>query len=69
MQIEFCWLCNGAWKDHGEKTGGYYACNKYEKMKKSGTMDSEESERESAKSVLEHYLHYYKRWQAHDGIH
>lgn len=25
---EFCWLCQGDWKKHGEGTGGYYACNK-----------------------------------------
>lgn len=25
---EFCWLCLGSWKEHGDGTGGYYACNK-----------------------------------------
>ena len=25
---EFCWLCMGDWKDHGQETGGYYRCNK-----------------------------------------
>ena len=25
---EFCWLCLGPWKDHGNATGGYYKCNK-----------------------------------------
>ena len=25
---EFCWLCQGAWTDHGERTGGFYACNR-----------------------------------------
>lgn len=25
---EFCWLCNGDWKEHGERTGGFYACNR-----------------------------------------
>ena len=30
---EFCWLCLGLWKDHGSKTGGYFACNIYEKVK------------------------------------
>lgn len=26
---EFCWLCLGSWKEHGDGTGGYYACNRY----------------------------------------
>lgn len=30
---DFCWLCKGKWKDHGSGTGGYYACNIYEKKK------------------------------------
>lgn len=29
-RFEFCWLCQGAWVDHGERTGGFYACNRYE---------------------------------------
>ena len=27
---EFCWLCRAPWNTHGEQTGGYYACNRYE---------------------------------------
>jgi ariadne-1 len=26
---EFCWLCLGAWAEHGERTGGFYQCNKW----------------------------------------
>lgn len=26
---EFCWICSGDWKYHGEKTGGFYSCNIY----------------------------------------
>ena len=25
---EFCWLCLGMWAEHGERTGGFYNCNK-----------------------------------------
>ena len=25
---EFCWLCLGNWAEHGERTGGYYSCNR-----------------------------------------
>jgi ariadne-1 len=31
---DFCWLCCKPWKEHGEKTGGYYACNIYTELKK-----------------------------------
>ncbi|KAG9136198.1 hypothetical protein Leryth_003803 [Lithospermum erythrorhizon] len=35
-KFEFCWLCLGAWTDHGERTGGFYACNRYEAAKQEG---------------------------------
>nr|AAD24830.1 putative RING zinc finger protein [Arabidopsis thaliana] len=35
-KYEFCWLCLGAWMDHGERTGGFYACNRYEVAKQEG---------------------------------
>ncbi|KAI7725107.1 hypothetical protein M8C21_026478, partial [Ambrosia artemisiifolia] len=35
-KFEFCWLCLGAWSDHGERTGGFYACNRYEAAKQEG---------------------------------
>ena len=25
---EFCWLCTGPWAEHGERTGGFYNCNR-----------------------------------------
>jgi ariadne-1 len=25
---EFCWLCLANWQEHGESTGGFYACNR-----------------------------------------
>ena len=27
-RFEFCWLCLGSWVEHGERTGGFYACNR-----------------------------------------
>jgi ariadne-1 len=30
---EFCWLCKGTWAEHGDKTGGYYSCNRYDPLK------------------------------------
>ena len=29
----FCWLCLTDWKEHGSKTGGYYACKIYDNLK------------------------------------
>lgn len=31
-------LCLGAWSDHGERTGGFYACNRYETAKQEGVV-------------------------------
>ena len=66
---EFCWMCLGAWATHGERTGGYYACNRYERAKSSGapTFSEEEKKRAAAKHSLERYTHYYERWAAHGG--
>ncbi|KAE8664109.1 putative E3 ubiquitin-protein ligase ARI8 [Hibiscus syriacus] len=61
-KFEFCWLCLGAWSDHGERTGGFYACNRYETAKQDGVYDEAEKRREMAKNSLERYTHYYERW-------
>ncbi|XP_038885036.1 probable E3 ubiquitin-protein ligase ARI8 [Benincasa hispida] len=61
-KFEFCWLCLGAWSDHGERTGGFYACNRYEVAKQDGVYDEAEKRREMAKNSLERYTHYYERW-------
>lgn len=61
-KFEFCWLCLSAWSEHGERTGGFYACNRYEKAKQEGVYDEDEKRREMAKNSLERYTHYYERW-------
>lgn len=61
-KFEFCWLCLGAWAEHGERTGGFYACNRYEAAKQEGVYDEAERRREMAKNSLERYTHYYERW-------
>ncbi|KAA3485608.1 putative E3 ubiquitin-protein ligase ARI7 [Gossypium australe] len=55
-------LCLGAWAEHGERTGGFYACNRYEAAKQEGVYDEAERRREMAKNSLEKYTHYYERW-------
>ncbi|XP_062075854.1 probable E3 ubiquitin-protein ligase ARI8 [Humulus lupulus] len=61
-KFEFCWLCLGAWSNHGERTGSFYACNRYETAKQEGVYDEAEKRREMAKNSLERYTHYYERW-------
>ncbi|URE38105.1 IBR domain [Musa troglodytarum] len=56
------WLCLGPWSEHGERTGGFYACNRYETGKQEGAYDESERRREMAKNSLEKYTHYYERW-------
>ena len=63
---QFCWLCCLPWGDHGERTGGFYACNRYEAAKKKGDYDEEAATRERARTALERYMHYFQRWAEHD---
>ncbi|GAB4842960.1 Probable E3 ubiquitin-protein ligase ari7 [Ancistrocladus abbreviatus] len=66
-KFEFCWLCLGAWAEHGERTGGFYACNRYEAAKQEGVYDESERRREMAKNSLERYTHYYERWASNQS--
>ena len=66
---EFCWLCGGAWRDHGERTGGFYSCNKYEAARAAGEINDTETRRENAKASLERYMHYFERWAEHGASH
>ena len=65
---EFCWLCLGAWSDHGQSTGGYYNCNKYEEAKKKGDkkITSDEDRQRQAKNELDKYMFYFERYNNHD---
>nr|CAB3484958.1 unnamed protein product [Digitaria exilis] len=61
------WLCLGPWSEHGERTGGFYACNRYESARQEGAYDESERRREMAKNSLERYTHYYERWAANQS--
>jgi len=61
---EFCWICMGDWKSHGTATGGFYKCNRYEGNDQSD--ESDQSDAAKAKRMLHRYLHYYKRFHAHE---
>ena len=64
---EFCWLCHGAWADHGERTGGFYNCNRFKKAVERGEVDEEEQKRQHARQSLERYMHYWQRWAENDS--
>jgi ariadne-1 len=57
---DFCWVCLGDWKDHGQQTGGYYNCNKF-----ASKVDNKKDAAAKAKAELERYLHYIQRYQNH----
>ncbi len=64
---EFCWICMGPWSIHGEKTGGYYKCNRFEgELKSNQSLKESESKREKAKSELAKYSFYFERYNNHD---
>ena len=63
---EFCWLCLGDWAEHGNRTGGFYNCNRYDEQKKNAQFTAAERKRDQATSSLHRYLHYYERWAAHE---
>jgi ariadne-1 len=57
------------WSEHGQKTGGYYNCNKYEDLKKKGgdsDIVKKETERESFKDQLRKYMFYFERYNNHE---
>mmetsp|Transcript_1623 Transcript_1623/g.3506 ORF Transcript_1623/g.3506 Transcript_1623/m.3506 type:complete len:545 (+) Transcript_1623:594-2228(+) len=62
---EFCWLCLGAWTQHGSDTGGVYACNRFTAMRDAGDLRDEEKERFIAEQNLKRYAHYSSRFIDH----
>ncbi|XP_026431649.1 probable E3 ubiquitin-protein ligase ARI8 [Papaver somniferum] len=61
--FHFCWLCLGDWSTHGEKTGGFYACNIYEKVRSGGAYEEQEKIKNKAKDYLDKYAFYYERFE------
>lgn len=61
---EWCWMCRGDWKSHGQHTGGFYSCNKYE-ASDAKKVDDEASR---LKSESDRFLHYFNRFFNHDVL-
>jgi len=61
-KYEFCWICMGCWTDHGQNTGGFYKCNRYDATK----ADANSSAAVRAKAELDRYLFFYQRFHGHD---
>mmetsp|Transcript_17747 Transcript_17747/g.31799 ORF Transcript_17747/g.31799 Transcript_17747/m.31799 type:complete len:494 (-) Transcript_17747:237-1718(-) len=57
-KYEFCWVCMGPWSEHGNHTGGFYKCNKYDPHKVKS--------KDESKAELDRFLHYYQRYHNHD---
>ena len=55
-----CRLCLGAWSDHGERTGGFYACNRYEAAKQEGVV----MKLKNIFGLLKQYFAYYRTFCA-----
>lgn len=62
---EFCWLCLGPWSEHGEGTGGFYACTKYQEAKKRGTLSGAAKRAAIAKQYSDDYKELTKRYEFH----
>mmetsp|Transcript_16160 Transcript_16160/g.22268 ORF Transcript_16160/g.22268 Transcript_16160/m.22268 type:complete len:639 (-) Transcript_16160:209-2125(-) len=64
---EFCWICMGNWSEHGQGTGGFYKCNRFDSSSSSTAVVQHLSTAQKAKAELDRYLHYYQRYHGHDS--
>jgi ariadne-1 len=61
----FCWLCLGDWAEHGNHTGGYYSCNKFDQNRAQGKYMDDEVKRLKATFEIRKFEHYYSRYANH----
>ncbi len=59
-------MCLGDWSAHGSGTGGYYTCNKYEKLKEKGKLSDLDTNASHAREKLDRYIHYFSRFDNHE---
>lgn len=53
---EFCWVCEGDWKNHG---GSFYECVRFKKEDKKDSVENKRS--------LQKYTHYYRLFNEHEN--
>lgn len=63
--FSFCWLCKGAWEEHGSATGGYYKCNRFNTAVVSDSAKAEEQQAQEARNALDKYMFYFTRFDNH----
>lgn len=61
---EWCWMCRGDWKTHGQHTGGFYSCNKYE----ASDAKKVDDDATTLKAESDRFLHYFNRYFSHDVL-
>eukprot|EP00808_Paulinella_micropora_P022604 g48515.t1 len=67
---QFCWLCKGDWKAHGNNTGGPYVCKTYNSNQKKGVFSEEEQLMKQKQAFLQSashtkYMFYRERFDHH----
>ena len=65
---EFCWVCMGRWRFHGDWTGGYFECNNYiqKKLAKRKLDKAKTAAQKKAKKKHGRYFkHVYERYKNH----
>ena len=65
---EFCWVCMGRWRFHGDWTGGYFECNNYiQKKLAKRKMDKAKSQaqKKAKKKHGRYFKHVYDRYKNH----
>ena len=65
---EFCWVCMGRWRFHGDWTGGYFECNNYiqkKLAKRKVDKAKSEAQRKAKKEHGRYFKHVYDRYKNH----
>ena len=60
--------CSGSWSDHGQSTGGFYKCNRFDSSATSPGLNQHLTAAQRAKAELDRYLHYYQVGSVDHGL-
>jgi len=65
---DFCWVCMGRWRFHGDWTGGYFECNNYiakKLAKRKLNKAKSEAQKKAKKKHGRYFKHVYDRYKNH----